>query len=126
MEGQNDERFRCGISLHRECVQAIRLPVKGLAALQRRFHLSELCHNKKLAGIFEIRIPDHIEIIPQPDIIPFEEHLSSAEAYALLKESSDGDYLDYGYNEETKKWDVYIGENSKYPIDSLSTEEEAQ
>lgn len=29
---------------------------------------------KNWQGIFEIRIPDHIEIIPQPDIIPFEEH----------------------------------------------------
>lgn len=81
---------------------------------------------KNWQGLFEVKIPEHIEIIPRPDIIPFREYITPQEAYKLVKEDGTFDYLDFGETTTIGKFDVWIGKKSDTPIESFDDYDSAQ
>lgn len=89
------------------------------------FNFVENAVTRNWQGLFEVRIPDHIQIIPRADIIPFREYLSPQEAYKLVQEDDKYDSISFDFNKSTKKYDVWVGDREEQIIESFDSFDEA-
>lgn len=117
----SDEQAACIENVHKRFAHLL----KNWRHFSEDFNFVDNAVTRNWQGLFEIKIPDHIQIIPRPDIIPFREYLSPQEAYKLLKEDETFDYLDVLHNPLTDKFGVVIG-GRLTPIEIFDTEDEAQ
>lgn len=111
----SDEHYACIGNAHGRISHLLR----DWRHFSRDFEFSPVAIKKNFQGMFSLRIPDDVEIIPRPDIIPFREFLSPQEAYKMIKEDDTYDFLRFDLNKETWKWDVWVGNRKETVIESF-------